>query len=233
MTRPAAQSARFVERLQAMVPGRLMVVTSPLMAVEYLAPVLPDRAFVAVIFTSETAVGAAVRLGVALPRLAFCVGDRTAEVALAAGFDAHSAQGDADDLVPLILGAGLQGPILHLRGQDTRGQIAERLTSAGIEAVSVTCYRQAAQPLTDEAITLLQGESPVIAPLFSPRTATLFCAAYADAQGRAPVLVAAMSPAVASAIDGPPVAAMQIAARPDAQGMADAVAALIAASDSG
>ena len=51
----------------------------------------------------------------------FAVGARTAEIARGAGYEAQSADGDADDLVRMILGARPAGPLLHLRGESSRG----------------------------------------------------------------------------------------------------------------
>ena len=201
---------------------------APRMAPELLSPPLPKRDFAAVVLTSETGVEAARRIsaaGVALPKRAFCVGDRTAKAAPAAGFDAISAQGDANALLALLVGQKIAGPLLLLHAEDTVGDVQNRLISAGIETVSAITYRQKPQPLTAEAEAVLQSDTPVILPIFSPRSAHLLAAEIKRIGGKAPLWLAALSPAVAEAFDLP-IALIQIAARPDAAAMLAAVTEL-------
>ena len=221
LTRPLAQSRRFADQVGG-------AVISPLMAPEFLNPALPDGDFAALILTSETGTEAARRIsatGVALPGLAYCVGNRTAQAARAAGFQAVSAEGDANALLALIGAQHNAGKLLLLRPEDAAGDLADRLNSAGIETVSVTVYHQKPQSLTAEAIALLQGDTPVILPVFSPRSAQLLAAEIRRIHGRAPLWLAALSPAVAQAFDLP-ASLIQIAARPEASAMLDAVTAL-------
>jgi uroporphyrinogen-III synthase len=222
LTRPAGQGARFETEVRARLGAGVEVLSSPLLSPACLAPVLPDGPFDAVVFTSETAVQAAAPLG-PLPPLAFAVGDRTAAAARAAGFAVRSAGGDADALVALLAQAR-PGRVLHLRGQDTRGDVVARLRQAGIPAEEAVVYAQVPQPLSPAALGWLAGDAPVIAPLFSPRTAMLL----SQARVRAPLWIAALSPAVQAAATLP--AARRItAARPEAGAMVEAMASLIAA----
>jgi uroporphyrinogen-III synthase len=216
LTRPLAQSRRFAALL-----GRECLI-APLLAPVFLAADLPGHA--AVILTSETGAQAAARL--VAPGLAFCVGDRTAEVARALGFQARSAAGDAEALIQSILAAPDPGPLLHLRGREARGEIAARLTALGRPTQEAIVYAQEPQPLTPAAIAALQGQGPVILPLFSPRSATLFAAEARRIGAKAPLRVVAMSPAVreAAARLG---ASCLVAARPDAKSMAEATLAAI------
>lgn len=225
VTRPRAEAEAFAALLAEKFGTLVRPVVAPLMAVEYLAPSLPQGPFAGVIFTSAAGVAAAVRLGADLPPLAWCVGAKTAARAQSAGFHARSAEGDADALIAAILADPPRGKLLHLRGQDTRGAVAEWLNSAGIETVSAVIYRQAPQPLTPEARALLQGDGLVIVPLFSPRSAALFAAAAPDA--RAGLHLVAMSDAVAKAARDLPRRTLTRAARPDAGAMLDAVEAAL------
>lgn len=221
LTRPEAQSQRFADQL-----GGALI--SPLMQPEFLSPALLVGDFVAVVLTSETGAEAAARIsaaGVKLPRRAFCVGNRTAEAARAAGFVASSAGGAADDLLAHIIGAMPDGPVLLLRGQDSAGDLQNRLISAGIETVSLILYRQIAQSLSAAAVAALQGDHPVILPVFSPRSARLLVAELRRIAAKAPIWLAALSPAVAEAFDFPTVFT-EIAARPDSAAMLRAVQAL-------
>lgn len=222
LTRPAVQGARFSASLRQRFPSAV-VVESPLIAPRYLSPPQPPGPFSAVIFTSETGVEAARRLGPPLAGAAFCVGDRTAEAARAAGYRALSGGGDADDLLAAILAAAPAGRLVHLHGQETRGNLAERLNSAGSETVSLTIYTQDPQPLNAAARALLESGGPVLVPLFSPRTAALFSAAAAGA--RADLHLAALSPAVAEAVCLT-AASLVVVPRPDAAEMLDALAVL-------
>ena len=147
------------------------------MVPEYLSPDLPQRDFAAVVLTSETGAEAARRISAAgcrLPKRAYCVGDRTALVAKAAGFQVQSAGADADALVALILSERSAGPLLFLRGQEVAGNIENSLNTAGTETLSSIVYAQFRQPLSGQAMHLLRGDTPVIVPLFSPRTTRIF-----------------------------------------------------------
>lgn len=228
LTRPEAQSRRLAGQLSTRFGTRLDPVITPLMAPHFLTPAMPQGTARGLILTAETGVEAAARLsraGVALPRLAWCVGDRTAEAAQAVGFDAVSAAGDADALIDLMVGRAASGPLWHLRGLDARGDIAARLAQAGIEAQSVVVYRQEPQPLNDRAKALLAGPAPVVVPLYSPRSAALFRTAAGEAA--APLWLAAISPAAGDELGLLRPARLEIADRPDAGAMLDAVARLL------
>ena len=222
LTRPAAQSDRFAANLLARHPG-IRIVQSPLMTSDLLRPALPDRAWTGVIFTSETGVLAAKRIaadGVALPKLAFCVGDQTARMASLYGFQAVSAEGDAQALARLVQAQKTGGPLLYLHGAEVRTDLALILNSSGTETVSAICYVQRAQMLTTEAVTILQDPTPVIAPVFSPRTGQILALEYARIDGAAPLFVAAIS---ADAVPDLPGAVVRVAKRPDASALLEAM----------
>ena len=222
LTRPAAQSERFAVAVAARFPG-VHVMTAPLIAPEYLQPALPVRDWGAVIFTSETGVAAARRIaadGYALPRLAFCVGDQTANMAQAEGFEAVSAQGDGLALVRLVQGQKMTGPLLYLHGAELRADIAQMLNSAGIETVSAVCYDQKAQALTRKAVELLRQPEPVLVPVFSARTGHILATEYVRVSGVAPLFVAAISADVGADLPG---SGWRVAERPDAAAMLEAM----------
>lgn len=221
LTRPRAQGDRFAAQLAERFGAGLLPVPSPLIAPVFLRPAIPPRRYSAVILTSET--GAASATAPGLPRRAYCVGDRTAQAAQAAGFQPLSAKGDAAALLALIRSSGDPGPFLHLRGADSRGDIAATLSAAGMPTDEVITYDQRPQPLTSEARALLSGTDPVILPLFSPRTAEILVA-----QGpfTAPLWLAALSPAVAEAAAPLRPARCTIAGEPNADALLTAIAAL-------
>ena len=229
LTRPAAQSLRFARELRQAL-GDVPIVISPLMAPQYLNPSIPSGDFAAVILVSGAAVDAAKRIsaaGAVLPSLAYCVGNRTAAAAKAAGFRAHSANGDAAALLAMIVALKPGGPLLFLRGHDSSGNIENTLFSAGIETVSAIVYQQVAQPLTAKATALLHQAQPVIVPLFSPRSAHLFQSEIARISSATPLWVAALSPAIAAVLDGKTATRLQIATHSDSASMIIALRALL------
>lgn len=229
LTRPASQGLRFAAQVEAEL-GPMAVVQTPLLWPVFLKVMLPSLSFSAMILTSETGVEAARRIsatGQALPGRAYCVGDHTAAAARAAGFEPLSAGGDAGALVAMIRAGGERGPLLHLRGEQSRGGVSESLNSAGIVTFETVVYRQISKALSPEATNVLQGDVPVIVPLFSPRSAKVFVMALPDPI-QAPLWIAALSPAVAAALGRLEPARMVVADAPDAPHMLRAVEALLA-----
>lgn len=227
LTRPLAQSQRFADSLTDRFGDRLDVIISPIMQLRFLEPVWPEGEHQMLILTSETGVEAAVRLrliGKPLPLKAICVGDRTAAVAREAGFAAQSAEGDAEALIAMVLNTNERGPFLHLRGRDARGDIAPRLMAKGLTAHSVIVYEQVSEPLSRAAHRLLVASSPVIVPIFSPRSAALLAE-----QGPfpAPLWVVAISEAVAVTAERLAPKRIEIARRPDSARMLDAIEKII------
>lgn len=222
LTRPRAQSERFARLAVERFGSAVEVMISPILKIEPVAFHIPD-AVKTLIFSSENAVHAAAAH--AKPRLlAYCVGDRTAKVAENAGFNAISAQGDADALVKRIISDAPQGPLLYLHGAVFRTDVAAALRAAGFDARAQVAYRQIPCPLSDPARDALKDDVPVILALFSPRSAALLSDAAQNAA--APLRIAALSANVARAWDGPK-ATMLVAEKPDAPHLLDRVAALL------
>lgn len=228
ITRPMAQSLRF----GAMIAQRfrdLPHIISPLLAPRFLGFVPKTAHYAAVIFTSETGVAGAVRAGFAA-QTAYCVGGRTAVAARAAGYVARSAEGDWRDLAALICAERPAGPLLFLCAQEAPAHLENVLRQAGFDVQRANIYAQDPQPFTPEARALLAQDQPVLAVLFSPRSAQLFCTA---ARGcAAPLWVAAFSDNVAAEVTLPH-AAIRVAHRPNSAAMLDAVAALLENSPAG
>lgn len=225
ITRPERQAARFAALCGDRFGDRVSIITSPLIRIEPASAPVSLDGYRGVVFTSENAIAAAGQ-GISVEgTTAYCVGERTAEAARAAGYDAIAAEGDADHLFDLILKERPTPPLLHLRGEHARGALADRLTKAGIRTDEAIVYRQIAQPLTDAAKAVLRGDKPVILPLFSPRSASLF---RTGAKGcTAPLKIVAFSPAVADALGagfGDDIAVCQ---SPDVNEILDMLARLI------
>lgn len=214
LTRPEADSRRFAELIGPRGEG-VRIVISPLLRIEPLG--MPGPSGGVPVFTSAHAVPLA---GPGGGGDAWCVGERTAAAAAAVGWRPRVGAGDAEALVAAILASGEAGPFVHLRGAHARGEIAARLRAGGRAASERVVYDQRAAPLAAEAQAALAGRAPVVAPLFSPRSAALFAAAAGNPA--APLRVVAMSDAVRRAVDGAgwPV---EVAARPDGGAMLEAV----------
>jgi uroporphyrinogen-III synthase len=228
LTRPRAQGESFAQKLIQRFGDRVRPVIAPLMATDYLSPPAPDGPFAAVVFTSAHGVEGAVRLGLELPKIAYCVGQSTATSATAAGLEAKSADGNADDLVAVIKGDAPNGRILYIRGVDTSGDLASALISKGFPTVSLQVYLQKPIPFQRESIALLRQDTAVILPLFSPRSAQSFHDAL-PSDARANLLIVAMSDAVAKAAADIPHTALLVARNPDAPGMLEGIESLLAA----
>lgn len=163
LTRPEAQSRAIASRLRE----GLRVIVSPAMQIVASGQCPDLSGYAGVVLTSANAVPHAPDLH---GKPSWCVGEKTAEAARAAGALVRLVARDADDLVARFEGAG---PLLHLRGEHARGHIAERLSSAGIETGEAVIYRQKALPLSAEAKAAIEGDAPVVLPLYSPRSARL------------------------------------------------------------
>lgn len=221
VTRPAPDGAATAKAL-AKSTG-LAIVESPLVRIEPTGS-LPDMSpFRRLIFTSRNGVRAYHDLGgPTLP--AICVGQATAEAAEEAGHPATAIGGDGDALAAGILKARPEGPLLHIRGETVRSEIAPRLTAGGIPAEQAIIYRQTLLDLNEEAQKLLSDRRPVIVPLYSARTA----ARLADvARPRAPLYLVSISTVVARAAGPLDTGNMVIAQAPDAASMIRAVLATL------
>ena len=212
LTRPQAQAERFAKAL-----GDIPVVISPLMRIEH-QPLDADlTGYRGLVFTSENGVRACPKC--ALP--AYCVGDRTAQAAKDAGMRAISAKGSADDLVRLIADRAVEGPLLHIRGEHTRGDVAGKLHALGIQVDEHVGYCQVGLPLSEEARKLLGGESTVILPLFSPRSARLFLEKADRIKARVRFVV--ISGAVKTVLSDSGYDDITVARKPDANAMVAAI----------
>lgn len=195
LTRPAPQSRQFAARFA----GRLDTVIAPLQKIVPLDVVLDDAGLEAVIFTSENGVRVFAEISPRRDISAFCVGDRTAEVARAMGLAARSAKGAAGDLVAMVLAERPAGRLLHLHGRHVRGDVVDRLRTAGLDAGGLAIYDQVICPPDDAFLGVAAGSRPVIAPLFSPRSAAIFAKALGAARPSAltlPCLSAAVREAL-------------------------------------
>ncbi|WP_035249584.1 uroporphyrinogen-III synthase [Actibacterium atlanticum] len=221
LIRPTKGAQAFARECAALWPD-LPIVRSPIMRIEsHGAQVQPPGS---VILSSASAVPQ-----IAVPNgsrqiAAYCVGPRTAKAAHAAGIKVALTAPDADALIAEILCNPPNEPLLHLRGEHSRGDICQRLNKGGQPCTELVVYRQVSQALTDPARELLSGATPVILPLFSPRSAQLL--SLESTHIHAPMWIAALSSAVYEAWAGP-ADRVALAPTPDAQGMLKAILKLM------
>ncbi len=221
MTRPEAAAQRFIADLKGVCEYEAIL--SPLIGIEFAAekPDLADAR--GLIFTSSHGVAA---LGVRgggpyLPT--YVVGQKTAHAARENGWDVRQVYQNADAMVHALTATPPQAPLRHIRGVHTRGDVAARLTNAGIKTIDTILYDQPELAPSKAARDALVGEIPVIAPVFSPRTASLL----AKNRFKAPLLVAAMSEAVAKPLLALHITELKIAVRPESAEMARLVTDLL------
>ena len=213
LTRPHAASERFAARLRQ--DGlQFRSVISPLFTVEVTGP-LPDVSRArGLIFTSANGVMAWQALGGRTDLPVLAVGPATARAAEAAGMRAQ---------IRHILAGRPAAPLVHLHGTHVRGDIAARLSAAGIPCTGAAIYDQPPCPLNAEARAALCGQVPVVAPVFSPRTGELL----AKECAKAPLLVAAMSQAVVNALSPLHKRNLKVAQRPESEAMREVVSDLL------
>jgi len=216
LTRPHHSAQAFAAGLSEQARARVDVLIAPLMEISGLG-VAPDLSgMAAVIFTSVNGVAQAPR---GQGRQAFCVGTRTTAAAKAHGWDASQAGDTAAELIETVKQNRPIGPVLHLGGRHTRGQIADRLTLAGIPARHIALYDQKLLPLSPQADVALKRRC--IVPVFSPRTAQNLAQLARGALQHAHIV--ALSKAVAEPFQGENLAELFILPQPHAGYMRKAV----------
>lgn len=145
VTRPDPDGERTAAKLRA---RGCEVMLAPLLRIENVGADL-GGAWHAVAVTSVNALRAIAdnpALKTLLASPAYAVGSRTADAALAQGFEnVISANGDVGDLARVMkthLAAGAR--VLYLAGDDRSGDLAGELAAAGIEVATRVVYRAAA-----------------------------------------------------------------------------------------
>ncbi len=223
LTRPRKQSERFAKLCQERL-GDVSTIVSPVFRISQVAERVDLSGFEGVILTSGNGALALESVAAVDGIRAWCVGDHTAEVARSMGMRAVSAGGDADALVSMLARKHPEGALLHAHGTNTKGDVVSRLREAGFRAESRIVYEQVPIPLTDAALTRLNGQGPIVLPLFSPRSAQLVGNEVLNAV--APLAIVALSRSVSEAWTGPAPRRLTIAERPDAPNMLEGIAAL-------
>ena len=200
---------------------------SPLIGIEVTGP-LPDlSAARGLIFTSANGVRAYLALGGRLDLPVYAVGGATALVAREAGMSCESTNGNAQGLISWLIEKRPTSPLCHMRGTHARGNVSERLSAAELPTSEAIIYDQPALALSEAAKTALAGKAPVVVPLYSPRSAALLSEKLRIRPPQAPLLVAALSEAVANAATSPHIMVMKTAPSPCSAHMLPMIAQLL------
>jgi len=163
--------------LKARFGAVIHTVEAPLQRIDPLPGIPSLEGVEGLIFTSENGVRCFANMSPRRDFLTYCVGPRTAAIAREVGLTAEHAKGNASDLAAYILAQCPDGPLLHLHGTHTQGDIPGKLAQAGLEVQGAAIYEQAAARPPPGFAAALGGPATVIAPLYSPRSATLFAQA--------------------------------------------------------
>lgn len=225
VTRSEPGASETVRRLRT---AGFDAVAEPLFAIAPITAEIPD--FDALAFTSANGVRRFAALSSRRDVTAYCVGARTAEAARAAGFaDAVSADGDAGALADLIgrrLKPGVR--LLHVGNEESRGDIAAKLTAAGHKAAFVAVFRaipvEAAGPRL--AAHLAGGDVFDAVMIHSPRAGAILADLARLSDGTARLPLVAISAAAAAPLAGL-ARAVEIAATPDEPALISALARLV------
>ncbi len=169
ITRPLPQGDRFAEMVADAFGSSVDILVAPVMRIDPI-PVNVDPTC-DVIFSSANGVTALGQSGDG--RVAFCVGDRTAHAAQKAGFETRIAGGSADHLIKLVLKSDASSPLVHVRGEHSRGDIATTLRAHGRTVGEVIAYQQSEIALSGDALSQICAAERAIFPIFSPRTAAI------------------------------------------------------------
>ncbi len=175
LTRPKAQSLELADSLKATLPDAVKCLISPLLEIQPAGALPGLSSFQALLFTSVNGVEAFIQAGGKTDLACFCVGGRTEFAARAQGLNAQFAAGNAQSLISLVCNTldPNHGPLLHIRGEHTTGDVVAKLTARGFSTRDAVLYRQNPLPLNSQACTaFLSGKIDAL-PLFSPRTARL------------------------------------------------------------
>jgi len=175
ITRPLQRAKPLGEKLQEM---GFEILQAPMLKIENCPFDIPAGPLQAVIFTSVQGVEAAAGHNSLHIFPVVAVGSKTASAAAKAGFQTvYNAEGDVDALYDLILEKGnpAKGLLLHLAGEQTTGNLVERLKEKGFQAERRRVYKaNAADSLPANVVEKIKARAVDGVLFFSPRTAHIF-----------------------------------------------------------
>lgn len=150
----------------------LETIISPLLEISFAEADMPDPdPDTAIIFTSRNGVRTFSGKHTHRQYDVFCVGDATAQLARANGFEkVYSAGGTASDIIDLVAKTlPAQTSLLHCSGRHVRGSVTERLQALGYEARRREYY--ASTPIEHLNVEISQID---YVALYSPLGAQIF-----------------------------------------------------------
>lgn len=160
------------------------------------------------------------------------VGDATAAAARSAGFQlVEAAGGDVDQLAAMIIARRdpNRGPLLHIAGTISAGDLAGALAGAGFDYRRIVLYRMAPAPALSAAVRQALARRTLSGvALYSPRTARIFAdliTAAAATQACRDLRAYCLSANVAAEAGRLPWVATVIAARPEQTSLVEAILA--------
>ncbi len=192
LIRPARQSRRLLATCEEGLRQPVPAIISPVMRIEGTGNAPDPADFDGVIVTSVNAVEQGPPLA---GRAAWCVGERTAQAARAAGARVMLTAVNAEHLVRDLSAPGAR--LLWLRGVEAARDLQAALASVGLDVTPAIVYRQVPQDISQDMRDAISGHAPAVLPLYSPKSAAWLGRQVARV-GRE-VRVIALSPAVARA----------------------------------
>jgi len=201
VTRAEPGASETARRLAAM---GFEPIVEPLFSVEPIAAHIPI--YDALAFTSANGVREFAKRTRRRDASVFCVGARTAEAARDTGFGTvASADGDVGALARLIESKLEPGAhLLHAGNEESRGDLTGRLVAKGFSAAFLAIYRAAPVSRPGPGLARHFSGMPAFEAILihSPRGADILESLATKSPGRAPLDVAAMSPAAAAPLSG-------------------------------
>jgi len=233
LTRPRADSERLAAELAA---AGIETVISPVLEIVIEPPEDFDPAgYQAILLTSRNGADALAASTVLRNLRILAVGDATADRAAELGFaKVESADGDAEALITLSVEclAPADGPVMHARGRETRGNVSPRLSQHGFDIESVVLYRAEPVAALEAAMRQALADGKLDGVLaFSPRSMGRFAdlvAAAGLAESLRSVVLYVMSAAVAEVAAQLPWGKVVVAAAPTQEALLEAVRAAAA-----
>ena len=223
-TRPLEDAAELNERLLQL---GMTVVSEPLLQISFFDELAPElKKFKALILTSRNGARAFRRVSAQRDIPVFAVGDSTARFAKEAGFkQVLSADGNVEALAALVARTiePLSGPLLHVAGSVTAGDLSGELQRLGYKIVREVMYEsRISEELSTRTTQMIRNGAVDCIALFSPRTARTF-AKLAEYSGIldccGDMFVVCLSPAVALPVNGIPWRQVLIANEPKSEAL--------------
>ncbi|WP_159806252.1 uroporphyrinogen-III synthase [Litoreibacter roseus] len=222
LTRPLHASRRTASDVQKEMSASFDLLISPLLEIVLCDADLQKGEWDGVIFTSEHGIHGALEAGIPKTLKAFCVGERTSEIAANAGFKVALTAETASTLADALSHSSGSLRLLYARGRHISVDLAALLQPQGIVLDQRIVYDQKAQVLSPEALVRLASPEPVVVPVFSPRSAKQLCRQLPDGVGTDRLAIC-LSEAVRESMAPDLFRVVRVCPRPDARHMVQCI----------